>query len=357
MKRFRRLAVIIFSFFVLFTNVFFNKAQNNSEWVFDHWNNDKDNVFKLANEQDKYIFLFVGLQNCSSCERISSIFANPENRLSAFIDDTYIPWVYKLINTNIASIPDDTIKKFINEILNIGATTLPFLFIINPEFPDCYVKWLAGNDIPVGPSSITILQELITVDLLTDSDQTWHKDKDKDKVFSLAKEQNKNIFKLIGKGTSPNSQKVMQQLTGEPLKELLDKNYILWYSADVSEVPAYNTPILPYITIIDTDNPDNPLDETFGYQEVTVLEEIIKSHIVSNEIIASDHIVIVSGNVLHIANRTVNEQIQVFTLTGQQIATIRKNDYTVQIDASNFPKGVLIVHSSKGWTQKIIVHN
>ena len=87
MKRFKNFTVIILSFLVLFVIVFFCEAQNNSEWVFDHWNNDKDNVFKLAKEQDRYVFLYIGLQGCPSCERVSSVFANPENRLSVMIDD------------------------------------------------------------------------------------------------------------------------------------------------------------------------------------------------------------------------------------------------------------------------------
>jgi thioredoxin-related protein len=361
MKRLRIIVVLLISIMLLFANFSSGKAQDNSEWVFTHWNTDKDKVLKLAKEQDRYIFLFVGLHNCSSCGRVSSIFANTENRLDAFIDENYIPWAYKLINTNMASIPNDTVKKFIYEILDKGATTLPFLFVINPDFPDSYIKWLAGNDLPTGPSAVTLLQELLTVDLLTGSALTWQKDKDK--VIGLAKEQKKYILKLTGKGTSPNCQKTMKQLENEPLKQIIEDNYILWFNSDVSSeepprpligIPPGNLN-LPYITIIDPGNPGNALWRAYGYQEVTELKDILQSYIVSNEIITPINHVTVLGHVIHISNQTKNEEIQVFTLTGQQIAYLRKSDYTAQIDASSFPEGVLIVCSSTGWSKKIII--
>jgi len=362
MNRFKGFTVIIFSFFVLFSNVFFSEAQNNSEWVFDRWSRDKDEVFKLAKEQDRYVFLFFGLQNCTSCRAISEIFANQENRLSAIVEDDYVPWAYKAIN--IANIQDDTIKKNVNEVLGKGASMLPFLFVIDPDFSDSYERWLAGSDLPLGPSRITELQKFITIDLLTNSALTWYKDKDK--VLSLAREQNKYIFKLIGKGTSPNSQKVIELLNKSLLKDMLEKNYILWYSSDVSELnnviktnsgSEETAKTLPYIAIINPENPDKNLVLTFGYQDVEALEQILKTYSVSShQIIASNNNkVTVWENVLEISNQINNEQIHVFSLAGQQVASVRKNDYTVKIDAGDFPKGVLIVYSSSGWSTKIMV--
>jgi trans-2-enoyl-CoA reductase len=57
---------------------------------------------------------------------------------------------------------------------------------------------------------------------------------------------------------------------------------------------------------------------------------------------------------LQISNQTNDEQISVYTLAGKQIASVRKKETTIQIDASSFPKGVLIVGSSAGWNSKII---
>jgi len=358
MYRLRSITVLLISVSLLFSNVFFSEAQNNSEWVFDHWNKDKDNVFKLAKEQDRYVFLFFGLQNCSNCRTISEIFANPENRLSAIVEDDYIPWAYKA--NDIASIQDDTIKKHVNEIVASKGTELrlPFLFVIDPDFSDSYERLLVGSDLPLGPSRITELQKFITVDLITNSALAWYKDKDK--VLSLAKEQNKYILKLIGKGTSPNSQKVIKHLNENPLKQTINDNFILWVSSDISEVPInyslLTQPNLPYITIIDPDKPDNILDMAWGGRAIETLKEIIHSYIVSNEIITSNNQVIIHGDVLKISNHIHNEEIQVFTLTGQQIASFRKNDYSIQIDASYFPKGMFIVHSLAGWSKKIVKH-
>jgi len=359
MDRLRSIVVSLVSISLLFSNVFFSKAQDNSEWVFDNWSRDKDEVFKLAKEQDRYVFLFFGLQNCSNCRAISEIFANPENRLSAIVEDDYVPWAYKA--NDIASIQDDTIKKHVNEIIASKGTELrlPFLFVIDPYFSDTYERLLVGSDLPLGPSRITELQKFITVDLLTNSALTWYKDKDK--VLSLAKEQNKYIFKLVGKGTSPNSQRVIEYLNEESLKKIIEDNFILWASSDISEVPIHYSlltqPNLPYITIIDPDKPDYILDMAWGNMAIETLKEILKSYIVSNEIITSNNQVFIRGDVLQISNQNNNEEIQVFTLTGQQIASVRKNDYSIQIDASYFPKGMFIVHSSVGWSKKIVKHN
>ena len=360
MARLRSIIVLLVTVSLLFSNVFFSKAQDNSEWVYNNWNRNKDSVFKLAKEQDRYVFLFFGLQDCSNCRTISEIFANPENRLSDIVEDDYVPWAYKA--NDIASIQDDTIKKHVNEIVASRGRELrlPFLFVIDPDFSDSYERLLVGSDLSLGPSRITDLQKFLTVDLLTNSALTWYKDKDK--VLSLAKEQNKYILKLVGKGTSPICQKVMKQLGEEPLKQKIEDNFILWYSSDMAETHVnYVTaePIIypiPFISIIDPDVPDKILDVACGDGAIEMLEEILKSYIVSNEMITSINHVTAQGNVLQISNQIHNEEIQVFTLTGQQITRFRKNDYSIQIDASYFPKGMFIVHSSAGWSKKIVKH-
>ena len=324
----------------------------------------KEEIFEMAKEQDKFVLLFVGNHACPLCNISQQYFNDPSGTLRPIIDEHYVTWFVSYYIPGI--IPGSSVKADLEPVSPYIAdyeankeagveTRFPILAIINPNEPDDEFTFFWGT----GARTIEELYGFISAppDIMAGQELTWYEDKDD--VFSLAKEQGKNIFKLVGRPTSPNSRSVMKQLTAEPLKELLDDNYILWYSSDDSDVQIRsleetpNLHTLPYISIIDPDAPNDILDVVWGNAAVETLEEFIKSNIVSNEIITSDNIVTVINNVLYISNQTNNEQIQVFTLTGQPIVSIRKNDYAIKIDASNFPKGVLIVHSSIGWSKKI----
>ena len=350
--------VLLISVF-LFYGAFFSRAQDYSEWVYSHWNSDKEKVFKLAKEQDRYIFLFFGRRYCPYSGRTSTIFGIPDSQLRPIIDADYIPWAFQNPTSNLLAISDDYIKEFALDVFEKGASKFPFLFVINPDYPDSYVKWLSGESLTNSPNTIERLKNLLAVDLLSNSTLTWYKNKDQ--VFKLAKEQNKYIFKFVGKGTSPNSQKVIKQLNLSVLKDVLVKNYILWYSSDVSETMEVmsvekDAKTLPYITIIFPEEPDYTLEQLWGYQEdETALEGILKKYTVSNEKFLSVNKVSVSGKALLISNQTNNERIQVYSLSGQNIANFHKNDFSVHIDASDFPKGVLVIHSSVGWSAKVLL--
>ena len=362
MNKLSCIRVLLISIF-LCSGVFFSKAQDYTEWVYNHWNSDKDLVFKLAKEQDRYIFLFLGRRNCPFSGRTSTNFGMPDSPLRPIIDADYIPWAFQNPTSDLLAISDDYIKDFAIDVYGKGASKFPLLFVINPDYPDNYVKWLSGENLPDAPSSIVKLQELLTIDLLSNSSLTWNKNKEA--VFNLAKEQHKYIFKLVGKGTSPNSQKVIKLLNLNSLKDLLGNSYVLWFSSDVSEanveVKTYSeekkeTEIrLPYIAVIYPESPDNVLEETWGDIDEETLREILKKYTVSNEKILPANKVSFTGNVLRISNQTINEQIRIYSSTGQNIATIWKNDFTVSINASDFPKGVLLIHSSAGWSMKFLL--
>jgi len=211
-------------------------------------------------------------------------------------------------------------------------------------------------------------------------DLIWHED-EKDVIFNMAKEQDKLVLLFVGNHACPLCQLSFEYFNdpSRRLRKIIDDNYITWfvsYYDPVNSTKQNLESVAPYIAdyeahkdagdrtnfpILAVINPNNPDDFTFYWgvgarTEKELYDFISKSlDIVSNEVIAQDYQVTVSGNVLYIDSQTNNEQIQVFTITGQPIATIRKNDYAIQIDASNFPKGVLIVHSSSGWTKKVIV--
>ena len=257
---------------------------------------------------------------------------------------------------------------------NLGIN-IPILCVINPEDPeeDYTVFWKKGSkttqqllslittpNLFSGSSNLNvdnsnnILFFTKTPSWLSDQKLQWHENINE--VLQLAKEQKKYVFKLVGKSTSPNSKKLLKQLYESPFEQLLTDNYILWYSSDISESGSQTEAVtLPYISIIDPEKPDELLEENWGVPEAEILEEILKSYTVSNEnILPNPTKAAIWDNTLLISNQTSNEQITVYSLTGQSIASVRKNDTSVSIDASKFPKGILIIRSSAGWTSKVL---
>ncbi len=309
--------------------VYFEIFSTYSKWIVDNWNRNKEQVFKLADEQDKFVLLLIGPSSCNYCLTTSDIFYNPEmSSLKKVIEDNYIPWY-----------SNSTIGL---EYFTGVAVANPRIAIINPE-PDVSVASISGL------KNADELQQFLTIDLLTGSELKWRKNMGE--VVQLAKNQNKYILKFTGRGTSNNSQKVMKLLNTGTLKKLLEDNYILWYS---DEVPA-TVVTLPVISVIYPDYPDIVLDKLNGLQDVIAFENLFEQYTVANDRLFDDNKVSVFGGVLSISNPTNNELIRIYSPTGQSIATVYKNDYTVRIDASHFPKGILIIHSSAGWNAKILI--
>jgi len=354
--------LIVYGLFLL--NGFFSATAQTpdlNEWVYENWYRDKKEVFEQAKAQDRYILLFIGLQNCAICNRTSTNFGMPENALSDIVDANFIPWAYKTYLNNPANIVDDYVRKMMYDIIAKGATQYPGLVIVNPDNPDMIVKWISGESLPGLPTTVTKLKDFITVDLLSGSKLVWRKDREE--VIRLAKEQNKFVFKLTGRGTSPNSQETIKQLNDGTLMQLLGKTYILWYS-DESTVESRSAEDdsgeeikkpLPYFSVIHPEAPDDPVEELYGLQELEDLENLISKYTVSNEAVTTANYVSVVENVLVISNQINNEQINVYTLNGQNIASIHKNGFTARINASSFTKGIIVIQSSAGWTAKLLL--
>ena len=228
------------------------------------WLQNKEEVFKLAKEQDKYIYLFVGKTGCSICQNTLKNL-NSNQTLRPILDDNYIIW-YSL-RTNPAHVAE--VKVYTEEFDKV-AQYMPFLYVIDPEDPDKSLtsKW--------GSQSISSLENMLSFDLIPKDGLKWYEDKEE--VMELAKEQNKLIFMLVGRGTSNNSKKVMAHLNEEPVRQILEENFILWYSQyedpDI-EIPtetyagtfeeASQTP--PYLYIIDPTEPDKSISYATGYQD------------------------------------------------------------------------------------------
>ena len=353
----RLTAVTVF----LLSCTYFCYAAVPKEWV-----QIKTIAFKNALDEDKYILLFVGMTGCLNCNNTTDSLTNPALPLKQILDDNYIVW-WSDDNNPLRRAENEVYSAAIKAEGNAHPNTVafPLIFIINPAEPDISINslWSSARWNIRGYRGVDSLKNFLTIDLTAGSSLKWYKNEDE--VFQLAQQQRKFIFKLDGRGTSEACKKVLKQLEINPLSKLLQDNYILWYSEYNSSAltgvePLQgeddNLPVIaPYISIIYPGAPDQIVDAIWGYQDVETLEDFLKSNTVSNEFVASANKVTVTGNYIQISNRIRNEQIRVFTLTGQQIASIGKNDYTVTIDASNFPEGVLIVSGSSGWSSKILV--
>ena len=367
MNYLRRILVVTFSVLWLVAGVFMGSAQDHV--VCRGWSTDKDDIFKRALEEDKFIIYLAGHSDCPHGCLISDILGFHDNGnftslekgkpgpLKQYVDDNFITWFsYKGNRYN------DNIMIYVNEILATKPTTLPLVGIINPNDTTKNFAFTWGSYRPDVPKTVEKMEHFVTIDLLEGSELKWYKDKQE--VFKIAKAQNKYVFRLIGKGASPNSHLLIQQLNKNPLKELLSNNYILWYiNASETDVDlrtlsgeGETTKSFPVVSIIYHEEPDVAYYEGWGLQKEEALEEVLKSYPVSNEIILPDNKVAVIGNSLQIANQTNNEQIYVYTLTGQRLASFLKKDFTATINTSTFSKGMLIVYSSAGWSTKVLVH-
>ena len=367
MNYFKIITVLTINALLLFSFPFSSHAEGYETWVMDNWSKDKEEAFRMAKEQDKFILLFVGRPTCPTCQLMSELLCNPENPFIEIFEDNFVT-LYKWYDDE-----DDRadVYEYIQEYHEEREAGLVrqihWLYIINPDREGesvismyrPYPEWIPDEE---------TMRQFLAIDLLDAQTLNWYADEDK--VFEIAKEQKKYIFKFVGSGTSPNSQHVMKLLQEEPLKQIMEENYILWYvddnaddcscdpfslfSGEVLKNEEENN-TLPYISIINPDNPYYLLEELWGVQDENSLEELLLKYTVSNgNMLPDNNNVSISDNILRISNQTNTERIQVFTITGQRIASVSKNDYSVTIDASYFPKGILIVHSSTGWSAKIL---
>ena len=306
--------------------------------VMQTWSQNKDYVFKLAKEQDKFLLLFFGHTGCAYCEGTSDKFANPGYPFKKIIADQFIAWFCDHSTISYA-------RDYWDDFANVLSLKNPQISLINPDMPGKNFSFLWGWH------SVEALKQFLNVDLLANSNLKWLSNKDK--AIASGKEQEKLIFKFVGRGSSPNSHKMIKLLNEASLKKLLEKNYCLWYS-DVDQENYRDT--LPYISIFNAESPNHIIEEIKGVQDEETIEEILSRYTVSNVSIPTENQVSVWSNVLQISNQIMNEQITIFTSSGQHVTSVLKNANAVRINTSNFPKGVLIIHSSTGWSTKIIIN-
>ena len=375
-------------------------------YIQQYWQREKAEVFRLANEQDKYILLLSGRHGCLNCRTVTERLATDESLLK-LVTEEYILWHSNYDSTARRR----EIAEYINQPYENGAVQqIPLMHIINPKNPGVSIwgHW--------GSMSVASLKRALNFELsLSESGLEWHTDKDI--VVRLAKEQNKNIFKFVGRATSNNSKDVLNLLSEEPLRQTLSENFILWYSRyddqtlegpepedpepndpepedpendpedpendpedtgndpedtendpedtengpeDNTEpennIPKNTTKAPPYIYIINPDNPNTYIVAENGLKDINTINQLLNDVIVSNDYIdlQDDNNVILNNNKLYISNKINNELIRVYSTTGQLLYSVNKKESAITIDASSFPNGVLIINSSDGWSTKAI---
>ena len=347
MNYLRSITIATIASLLMFSSPFYCTAE---DIVWDEGN--KEDAFRMAREQDRFVLVLLGTYSCGWCNQLKNWL---NGSLRKIVDDNYYPWFVFQDSEIHQSISNYTAEY--DALLAVIGKSRPIILIINPnETDDDFIIFWP----PESRNEQTVRQKITPPSLFSYSDLNWYETRNE--AIKSAKEQGKYIFKLVGRATSPNSKKVITQLNESPLKEMLENNYVLWQSSDIWDANLDDessegeevAKTLPYITIMNPDEPDIILEENWGAPTAATLEGMLKKYTVSNDNILTKNKAFISGNVLHISNQTTNELIRIYSLDGQNITTVHKNDYAISIDASQLPKGVFIIHSTAGWSAKAL---
>ena len=196
---------------------------------------------------------------------------------------------------------------------------------------------------------------------------TWYLDKSV--ALDSARSQNKQVLLVWGRFTCGNTNWVKNRLSEPPLKSIIEEHYILWFSnsniyyPNSPEVADYLSVLTGYITlpaicVIDTFDITVAHGLKTGPQSVEVLQEMLQGY-VSNDFIfdkdsESNHVYVVGDNLV-VKGETTNEIISIFTIMGSLVDKFTKSEYEMIRDLSAYPKGVLLVTGSSGWSRKVVI--
>ena len=151
------LKYIIASVFITFLSCFnaFTCVAEEDDLI---WRENRDEIFKMAMEQNKYVFLLVGNDDCGNCKAVRGHLDDNTAPLKQIIKDNYILWYSR---RDVAKDRAE-VKIYTNrydEQAQITTMTLPFLYIIDPNTPEEYVvsSW--------GYKSVEALKTMLSVHL------------------------------------------------------------------------------------------------------------------------------------------------------------------------------------------------
>ena len=188
---------------------------------------------------------------------------------------------------------------------------------------------------------------------------------EKSVAIDEARSQGKQVFLLWGRTGCKNSQYVLNLLSDPTLKEIIEKNYVLWFcdceknTRFSSDVADYISKIkgsiaLPVICIIDTYDVKHANGLVTGRQELDFLHNMLSEY-VGNDIITDEIEVYSADNNLVIHNDFEKEIISVYSVTGSLIDQFDKTDYNINHSFFAYPKGLVFVRSSLGWVRKVYI--
>ena len=195
-------------------------------------------------------------------------------------------------------------------------------------------------------------------------DLIWYEDRNE--VITLAKEQGKNILLLYGRTTCGNCNAAKKYINEAPLNKIVLENFILWFcNIDIPEKKAqaldyrayYDESItLPLLCVIDPDNPMPALSYSTNRKNAEEIAAILNANLptANEEITAVPNKAYIADNTLVISSANTNETLRIYTISGQLIDSFDKKDNTATRSTYTYPKGMLIINSSSGWSLKII---
>lgn len=196
--------------------------------------------------------------------------------------------------------------------------------------------------------------------------------KSKSEAFEKAKAEGKYVFLMAGRNTCSSCYRTAAAILTEEVQAIIKESYIVWYidwdytkRNHFAEGRIYYEAIvgrnegknLPATCIIDPEIPEEVLHFDFQQNTIALLISFlsIENRPVANETIAlHSNKAYISENTLFISNENSNETITVYTMTGQVVSSFQKRETEKTVDTKAFPKGVLIIKSSAGWSAKLI---
>ena len=213
-------------------------------------------------------------------------------------------------------------------------------------------------------SIVAILLVCVISNAKASDDQEWYKSRDE--AFAIAKEQNKNVLLLYGRTTCIICNTAKQNINNAPINQIIAQSFILWFcdidtlkkKEEALEYRAHYTDgiPLPLLCTIDPHNPMPALSYSIGGKTVNEIEAMLKDNLpTANEEVAQiPNNAYISDNTLTISNNSANETISVYTIAGQLIDSFDKKDNVITRTIYSYPKGVVVVNSSQGWSRKIV---
>ena len=139
-------------------------------------------------------------------------------------------------------------------------------------------------------------------------------------------------------------------LEENPIKELLKENYILWYQS--FEPNPLELPLsLPFISIINPDNPNVVFVDASGVPDREALASMIEQHSPVSIGKMQDVEVFTNGNMLYVKTDQPLSAT-VYSITGAVANQLSISEVNYRISLS---KGIYIVKLSNGLVRKVVI--